>query len=512
MGKQNEKSAEKQTQKKWLALATYAIALLCLLAGLLIPLGNSTGSIKDGFKLENMLLWQLPAAFKGLTGVDLKFGAETFTYSFPIDLFGLLKDGKTFDLGAVFCLLYLLVTVAALIGLIPVIASNRNKQTALKTASVIEVLAGFVLTVLMLMRLYVYVGTADVEGDAMNFSYALLIAFGGTVLMLIIQSMGYKKGSGVIKTLLLLLSGVTLFFLMYPLTGYSTKFATWLDGKLATGLYGVGGEGIGFLTLLFCGFAGYKAAFNGAAAAADKTILIVTTIIAFLAIINFLLDLAGLGKKTKRFMLVSNLIRYSLQLAAVIALVVTVAITDGYKLEILMYVLIGVTVLELLINVIRFCTYKKGKKPVKNTTASANANASEATAEKVDKKAEKRAAKEARKAEKAARKTETNGAPVEAQTAYATAVEEEQPAVYEVKAIYDGPVDDFIKKLTTAERIEFANAFIEHNLILPNVPDYIVGGKNEKFFASVFIYYARIRDRISDGLLNKIYEQGNLMH
>ena len=508
MAKQNEKSAEKQTQKKWLALGTYAFALVCLLAGLLIPFGG-TGAIKDGFKADNMLVMQLFTAMNTLFGTKLKFAPETFIFSHTSDLFGLLGAGKTFDLGAVFCLIYAVVVVAALIGLIPVIASKKTSETALKTASVIEVIAGVVLTAFMVINLCGFLGLTSLEGR--NFNYAILIAFGGVLLALIIQSIGYKKGSGVIKTILALLSGIVLFFLIFPLTGYSTKFAeAWLKGKLGTGLYsmnkmGSDGAGIVYITMFFCMFAGYKELYKTAPAAADKTVLILVTIIAFLAIVNFMLDLAGLGKKTKRYMIISNVVRYGLQLAAVLALLITVAVTKSYGLEILMYVLIGIAAIQLVINIIRIFTYKK-----QNVSAE---DAKAAKAEKAARKAEKAAAKEARKAEKAAleaEKAEKKRAAVEEETAvYAV---EEQPAVYEVKAIYDGPVDEFIKKLTTAERIEFANAFIEHNIILPNVPDYVVGGKNDKFFTSVFIYYSRIRERISDSLLNKIYAQGNLMY
>ena len=44
------------------------------------------------------------------------------------------------------------------------------------------------------------------------------------------------------------------------------------------------------------------------------------------------------------------------------------------------------------------------------------------------------------------------------------------------------------------------------------MPEYVVGGNNQKFFASVFIYWARISNRVSDGLMNKLYEQGNIMN
>ena len=54
--------------------------------------------------------------------------------------------------------------------------------------------------------------------------------------------------------------------------------------------------------------------------------------------------------------------------------------------------------------------------------------------------------------------------------------------------------------------------FIEHQHgKLAGVPDYVVSGQNEKFFSSVFIYMARIREHISDGLMNALYKQANMM-
>ena len=44
-----------------------------------------------------------------------------------------------------------------------------------------------------------------------------------------------------------------------------------------------------------------------------------------------------------------------------------------------------------------------------------------------------------------------------------------------------------------------------------NIPEYVIGGNNKKFFSAVFIYLGRIRSMISDGLLNKMYKELNMM-
>ena len=77
---------------------------------------------------------------------------------------------------------------------------------------------------------------------------------------------------------------------------------------------------------------------------------------------------------------------------------------------------------------------------------------------------------------------------------------------------YGGPYDAFISKLTNDEKIEFAMTFIERKKgDVSNLPEYIIGGDNRKFFNSVFIYLGRLRGLISDGLLNKMFKELNMM-
>lgn len=84
--------------------------------------------------------------------------------------------------------------------------------------------------------------------------------------------------------------------------------------------------------------------------------------------------------------------------------------------------------------------------------------------------------------------------------------------VYTIDKIYAGPVDDFIRKLSNDERIEFAMTFIEKSRgELGSIPDYAVGGDNKKFFSLSFIYLGRIRGLVSDGLLNKMYKELNML-
>ncbi len=84
--------------------------------------------------------------------------------------------------------------------------------------------------------------------------------------------------------------------------------------------------------------------------------------------------------------------------------------------------------------------------------------------------------------------------------------------IYNVHTLYNGPVDKFIAKLTNDEKVQFARVFIERlDGPLAYIPDYKVGGDNTKFFSNVIIYYARVRDLISDSLMNKLYEEAKIM-
>ena len=84
--------------------------------------------------------------------------------------------------------------------------------------------------------------------------------------------------------------------------------------------------------------------------------------------------------------------------------------------------------------------------------------------------------------------------------------------IYTIDTLYAGPIDDFIRKLSNEERIEFAKTFLEKNRgSLGSIPDYVVGGDNKKFFSATFIYLGRIRGMVSDGLLNKMYKEINLL-
>ena len=67
--------------------------------------------------------------------------------------------------------------------------------------------------------------------------------------------------------------------------------------------------------------------------------------------------------------------------------------------------------------------------------------------------------------------------------------------------------DPFIAILNNEERNQFTEIFIlKCKGIMPEIPEYEVGGNNKEFFRRLFIYLGQYRDRIPDGLLAKIYQ------
>ena len=67
--------------------------------------------------------------------------------------------------------------------------------------------------------------------------------------------------------------------------------------------------------------------------------------------------------------------------------------------------------------------------------------------------------------------------------------------------------DPFIAILNAEERNQFTELFIlKYKGVMPEIPDYQVGGDNKEFFRKLFIYLGQYRDRIPDGLLAKIYQ------
>ena len=70
--------------------------------------------------------------------------------------------------------------------------------------------------------------------------------------------------------------------------------------------------------------------------------------------------------------------------------------------------------------------------------------------------------------------------------------------------LYGLAFDPFIGTLTFEERKEFIYLFMMQPF--PDVPTYVVGGDNKVFFRKVFVHLGLLRSKISDALMEKIYQ------
>lgn len=500
-----------QKSHKAAALFTYAITLICLLAGWFLPL------VGTGFEVENMLALQLPDVLNKTFRLQLDMG-NPFLYSYPIELFGVTPE---FDLGAWIVLLYALVTVIGLICLIPAIAGSNEKRTSMNVAFVIEALAAFVLGILILMQIQM-LWAANANDIALPWSWNLTIAFGGALLMMIIQRMVCSGGSGVIKTVLFLLSSAAVLFAVFPVQYVITSLADPLSklagDNLVVGIYGLDGASGSLISQVtsFFHYNYFADIFPMIAGGKSQAMAIFTLILGLIVLINFMLDMLGIAKRTNKFMLVCNQIRYVIELLALIGVIIMVFVA-GYTFGLMLILLAILAVIQYIINLVRLIKYSKAKAlaaseavnddypyydELEDEGATANAAVAEPLPEATTTTPEPQSDSYVAAALPAPAATVTEP----------TTVVETRNVIYNVQTIYNGPSDSFINKLTNNEKIEFAKVFLERSQgNLSVIPDYKVGGENSKFFSCVIIYYSRVRDLVSDGLMNKLYQEGKMM-
>lgn len=619
------KISEVKKTNKYVTLVTYIIAVVCLILGLFLPLWGDKG----------ILALQLPKALNALAGKDLLSFGKDFTLAHRISLFGI--QSATFDIIALLVIIYAVITVLALLAFIPVGFSIKNEGRAAKTfAYVFEVAAAAVLSVYAVAALPLYPEAA--------LGYNMFIALGGCVVALIVLCVADKGATGVAKLFLFLFSTVAL-LMLFDFTVLIPKLAEPLKNfgdktKLYPFIFSQENEGLrygspayGYLKTLFEGtrdisangeLSTYIDAIKNLPDAKNKATAVLCTIVAFMVVFNYLVDLISLTTNGKKAGHIFNMARYSLEVATLICLYITILVMKA-NLGLFLVIISAMAVIQLLMSVIRFLINRKKvvyAKPVDNGKAKKAKPVNDLEEIRIVRKTEvkQRPASAEQLAfidpppavrpepvimdiEEEARpdggeqltineapRTEERARPVppppvmvaeeqpekpkdtpvkaEAVSEAKPAAEEvkpqpapepkpapapapapapefkpqpepafrpqpepvrvqptftEQPAptpaqsnvetrIYTINTIYGGPSDDFLKKLTNDEKIEFVRTFVEKcNGAIGNIPDYHIGGNNKKFFSSVFIYLGRIRGMISDGLLNKMYKELNMM-
>ena len=517
-----------QKPTKKLALITYVITVVCLLAGLFLPWGpvKTEGAY-------NPLAFQLPKALASL-GINLGDMGTEFIYSYSVKIWGI---GEGIDLGAALVLLYALACVVALIMLIPVLKSSEETNTSAKCAGIVEVISTVILTVLLCMEMK---NISENGYDVYSWSIALAVAFGGPLLMLIVQTVAVKGASGIMKTVLAILSCVALVLCLFSFTAIlpqlAETFKDLLNGNNQILAWTT--EENPYLGSIWYHLAiPFQANYGEALkelGGLDATLSVFMLLLGVLLIVNFILDVCGLIKKTSRKMIIANLIRYGLELVLALAVLVIGKLVGGHEVGLLCYSLVILAILPVLLNIFRLIAHKEEAqvKLVQNQaayeTAAAQAPAHQAmpprpapAPQPAPQAIPPRPQPQAQPAPQPAPQPQAQPAP-----AANTAAPAPKPAPQAIPprpapaasqdgkvyspVIYNGPRDAFIDTLSNEERVEFARTFIERrNGEIQGVPEYKLNGDNEKFFQSLFIYYARIRGLVSDGLMNKFYEKVN---
>ncbi|MDE5722011.1 MAG: DUF3824 domain-containing protein [Clostridia bacterium] len=578
--------------KKLIVIVTYAAAVLCLLLGLFLPLFDGKG----------ILAFQLPNVFMSLANKAPTDIGKEFTMPHPILFMG---KGKEFDFMAFTVMLYAFITFLALIMFIPIgVTFKKQSKAGAVCAYIIEVAAALVLSLYLIIALEYYISLGEKP------SWNMIIALCGAVAMLIIQCCANKGRTGAVKLILFLLGAAAFLSLFYIVgTGKFAELWEKIAAKLkcSPALFGSGDEtslGVSYLVMFFEG--PFKDVVNAMPTAKDKAWLCLALIVALCVLLNFFIDIISLATNGKRKGLIFNVIRYGVEVAAVVALFITLAISKLDQGLLLCLILIFAAI-QLIISTVRLAlAYRKAddkaeeKKPVQdyfndestvlapaaaeqnNTPApnyvdpyyEDNYNASPypytpatySAPEEVEEPDEddyepvaeyeptpqynpvqeyKPAQPVTPEYEEPVKKyrpvqdyfnpvqeykpvqpepapapiPEPAPAPKEppvynAYQTYTPNVPENKPVdqIYRLNTVYQGPTDEFMRKLNNNEKIEFSMIFIEKSRgDIGKVPDYVIGGDNKKFFSAVFIYLGRMRSIVSDGLLNKMYKELNML-
>ena len=502
------KNQQNSHQSKIPAMITYIVAVLALLCGLLLPLDTKvfTGG---GIDFKNMPVLQLTGAIKALLanfGVTFKlpFGAElSDSYSRVISFFGLFE----LNLGAILLILYAFVTLIAVILLIFVCAMKIKSARPRKIAMSAESLALAVLLLMVLLELSKYSG---------EWNLSVYIPFGIILLMLILQSLIYFKGSGFIKTVGFILSAVAVLIGIFNVYLIIPQLASPAESIIKSMQSKKPFETVGSLfslnrniyhggSLIQLLFTDYKLFLEFVTGEQIRLVVhIIVMVLAFTILLDLFLTMFGIGKRTKKSMLIANLLRYLFEIILIGAIFGSVFGLGG-NYGLCLYVLTCIVLIQLIITIARLAHFKrvraknKDKKANKTETAKAPQTKAPSSATSVT----------------ASEETAAAAAPATTATYVAPAKKTEviqKNIVYNVNTVYNGPTDNFIRKLSNEEKVEFAKVFLERKSgNLANIPQYVVGGDNTIFFKSIFIYLSRVRSLVSDNLMNKLYEEVHLL-
>ena len=331
-----------QKSKKFVLLATYAVAVICLLAGLFLPL----------FEGKSLLALQLPDVFKSLLNKGLGEGAKYDAIAFPIQFFGM---GKKIDFMAVIIVLYLAVTGLSLLAAAPVILSVRKEgKLAVKLCYAFEISAVTVLSLYLVIALQFY--------PEFPVHYNMIVALGGSFVSLLLLCCMDKGKSGIVRIVLFLLSAVaflSLFNFVILLDKEEAYVSVYEKIKLGSG-YIENDNGAGYLTLLFA--KKISDLFKEGVSVKDRALIMLAALTATVVLINYFIDAVRLGTgRDKKFGRIFYISRYGLGLALAVCVLATTFICKS-RIGIMLIILLVAVAIQLTISVIRIVSSAIKKK------------------------------------------------------------------------------------------------------------------------------------------------------
>lgn len=524
-------------QKKSIKLPvviTYAIATALLILGWFIPAFGYGQGLGTG---DMLLFMYIPAVINALFNRTVIPASVIGDRTLPE--FMTAPWGDSFNAPALMIIIYLVVTVLAIVFLIPVLAGKKTKRTSIVNAYIIE---GASLVTFALLFLF---SAWQVELYTTVTGYLNLTIVSAAVLVLLCIQCIYEKGSyGVIKMFLFLASYLAFMFAMFRIDDF-------LDIVLSA--FGAGSAWDNLLNTLnvqpglmesLGGLAIIKSFVDGTpVVSADYTtalnvINVCVIMLFFILAINLAFDFVGLMSgnqcdeegylKPHTVGKIIGIVRNLLALIIAIIMLVCIII-DPVRVGMCIYFAIFFISIGLELDIIRLALVPSQKRRTEEQREAdrlrmeAEREAQQLNMLNEDPEQFYAMAGEAPENSPIADTLpemnipamhDDGGEQLVISTLPAEEPEEPQPEpiVYTPRpVIYNGPTDEFIDTLTTEEKIEFSKAFLDKTKgeLPTDMPEYEIGGNNEDFFLAIFMNLGKFRAMLSAKLLRKVYKYLN---
>ncbi len=365
---------------KTAVIVTYVIAVLLLVAGWFIPLFGLDYFENTG---DQMMFWYIPAALNAFlmpfTGSELITGAFVAEHPLP-DFLNysntiLPADSTQIQMLAILLLVYAVVTVLALVMIIPVCLGKKDKNTSIISAYVGEGAALFTLGLYFFFFAFYYSALVSVSAALVYYNLNLVAVGTAVLVILFIQSIMQKKSLGTAKVVLFLISlfvMICLFEFDALMSYVALKMGISLEGwysmldsmNAGTGLYVASNAPVTAFALIRIMVSGLSAGQNliwiDGASVTLNLINVAVLALGILAIINLIIDFCGLmsgnkydekgiitvNKGSKVFALVRYLITLIVAAVALVCMFVEQNVTVGLNIYLIIFWLVVAVIIS----------------------------------------------------------------------------------------------------------------------------------------------------------------------